>query len=149
MILNDTQVNGILNATEDLQIGDMSVSEKLDELNSISEKLDELNSNNFDFGRDANGNYYKKYNNGLLECYGQSTVNSVGYANVVLPANFIDTNYLLFAASLYFSPNTYSTPATSVQNSSTNKAFIYVRELDGTLTASGQKVNWYAVGMWK
>lgn len=40
MILNDTQVNGILNATEDLQIGDMSVSEKLDELNSNLAKLE-------------------------------------------------------------------------------------------------------------
>lgn len=137
-----------------------NVVSDLDDMSAITEEnagkfvadaraVAELNSNNFDFGRDANGNYYKKYNNGLLECYGQSAVNSDGYANVVLPANFIDTNYLLFAESLYFSVNTYNTPATSVQNSSTNKAFIYVRELDGTLTAGGQKVNWYAVGMWK
>lgn len=45
--LNDTQVNGNLHVTEDVQIGDMSVTEKLDELNTnIEQNISNISETN-------------------------------------------------------------------------------------------------------
>ena len=60
--LNDTQINGNLNVTEDIQIGDISVTEKLDEINTnvniLSEKSVRIYSGE---NSDAGGVSWKKY----------------------------------------------------------------------------------------
>ena len=65
--LKDSEVNGNLHVSEDIQIGDISVAEKFGKL-SVDYIVEQ--------GIDGNWTY-RKWNSGIAECWGKHTIKSL------------------------------------------------------------------------
>lgn len=98
-------------------------------------------------GTNSNGTY-RKWNSGMLECWGHTTIGSNSAASWTYPASFIDTNIEMTASCHYLSSGTYVAPTISVQPYTTTYANVYARCSTSTVT-SAHKVSCYAIGRWK
>lgn len=109
----------------------------------------QLNKNSIIESDRNNNGYYEKYANGECRMWGTASVASNGICTVNFPISFFDVAYRSFATPVYNPASTHAVTIASVQNDTTSRFYIYAREIDGTLPATGTKYNWEAIGTWK
>lgn len=98
-------------------------------------------------GTNENGTY-RKWNSGILEQWGYTTIGSNSAASWTYPIPFYSTKIYLTASCHYLSSGTYVAPTISVQPLYTNYANIYARCSTSTVT-SAHTVSCHAIGTWK
>lgn len=98
-------------------------------------------------GTNANGTY-RKWNSGILEQWGYTTIGSNSAASWTYPIPFYSTSIYLTATCHYLSTGTYVAPTISVQPTYTDHANIYARVSTSTVT-NAHTVSCHAIGKWK
>ena len=98
-------------------------------------------------GSNSNG-IYRKWDSGILEQWGHTTIGSNSAATWYYPISFIDTDVEMVASCHYLSNGTYVAPTISVQPIYTNYANLYARVSTSTVSQA-HKVSCYAIGRWK
>ena len=95
------------------------------------------------------GEGYIKYGNGLLICYGTTSISSNGYATINFPVAFATKDsYTLMASAMYVSGLTNSTSNTvTVQNNSASLAYVYMRDRSGA-QLNDMYATYIAMGYW-
>lgn len=116
---------------------------------TVTGVIAELNKNSIIESDRNNNGYYEKYANGECRMWGTASVASNGICTVNFPISFFDVAYRSFATPVYNPASTHAVTIASVQNDTTSRFYIYAREIDGTLPATGTKYNWEAIGTWK
>ena len=92
---------------------------------------------------------YRKWNSGVLEQWGHTTIGSNSAGTWHYPISFISANDIEMVASChYLSSGTYVAPTIAVQPIYTDQAIVYARVSTSTVT-SAHKVSCYAIGRWK
>ena len=94
------------------------------------------------------GNGYIKYGNGLLICYGTTSISSNGYATINFPVAFATKDsYTLMASAKYISSSTSTSNTVTVQNNSASLAYVYMRDRSGA-QLDNMYANYIAIGYW-
>ena len=96
-----------------------------------------------------------KFGDGTMVCtgVGQCPAN-VGYVEVTFAKNFIDNNYIMIANHKYQGGSSYggSTQLRNITNpqaNTTNTAYIYSYQYDGSIANYIRNVQYVAIGRWK
>lgn len=94
------------------------------------------------------GDGYIKYGNGLLICYGTTSISSNGYAIIDFPVAFAtNDSYTLIASAKYISSSTSTSNTVTVQNNSASRAYVYMRDRSGA-QLNDMCATYIAIGYW-
>ena len=155
--LNDTQINGNLNVTEDVQIGDMSVTEKLDELNT---NISDINIRDYIVEQGISGIWtYRKWNSGIAELWARGVnikaakddnQSVSAYNNIELPFIIYNRNCQVSAFGNAWKLGRIYHNDNFGQNTTTMLIVCYLDYTSHSLlTATDQYINIYVTGKWK